>query len=403
MRQDVGSFTIEVARLLLVAAVIAWNSSSVAAQTLSSSKQNEQLLSLLTARDYDQIDLLLEEAVKEYNRDFRLERKVELAFDTFFRAGPELEPLLSEWITKRPNSSSAHLARGVYYAKLGWTRRGTRYATETAEQQFAGMTANFRKAQVDLDHALALNDQFLPAICYKIEILMALGGSQDEIRSLRDRALKSNPYSLSARWYYITTLLPRWGGSMREVEGEIAAARPYYQKNPALRVLEGRIAAENGDQALFAGDYAKAVELYGEALKHGPNWFYYKQRGEAYTRMGQFDLSDQDLRLALQLRPNYPRALYILGFNQYRKAFVPQVKDAQKFLVDAVGYLDKMLEAEPDYHMALDIRGDAHFLLQQHKLALADFERALALDPTNEKYRQDVNKAKAALAGAKNR
>jgi tetratricopeptide (TPR) repeat protein len=191
--------------------------------------------------------------------------------------------------------------------------------------------------------------------------------------------------------------LPRWGGSMSEIVAEVEAARPYYMGNPALKVLEGRIDAEYGDEAFFSGRYARAIELYTQALQHGPQWYYYAQRSQAYTYIGQIELANQDLRRVLQLRPNRSKTLYDLGFNHYKSAFKLQDK---KYLIEAVNYLSQALEDNTYDHKAFDIRGDAYFFLGKFELALADFEQALSLAPDNAEYREDVAKAKRALSSS---
>lgn len=347
--------------------------------------QDQQLLALLKSRDYDELDSLLDRLVKRYDKDSQFEGTVDIAFDAFFRAGPELEPLLTEWIARRPRSYVAYLARGVHYAKVGWSTRGTRYFHETTKQQLDGMAFYFEKALKDLDQAYALNNRLVHALCYKMDILMNFA-ARDQIRALRDRALEIDPLSLKARWYYITTILPRWGGSIPEVSREIEAARPHYGKKPALRVLEGRIPAEYGDQAMFSGNLVKAVEWYSTALTYGSHWFYGNQRGDAYSRLNQYDLAAKDLDTAIELRPNYPRAQYLRGFGRY----------ASGKLNEAIVDLTRAVEANPYDHKAWDIRGDAYFRLGKADLALADFERAVALAPNNAEYLADRERANAA-------
>jgi len=372
---------------------------SCAQSHLSESVENQnELLSLLKAKRYGELDTRLETLVSDYARDYRHERLVDSVFDTFYRAGPELEPLLSEWIAKRPKSYAAYLARGVYYARVGGATRGNQIIAETPSRQRSSMAFYMQKAQSDLDRALSLNNRPVHALAYKMETLMFSGGTPKEIRALRNRALELNPYSLTARSFYITSRLPRWGGSIPEIVSEIEAARPYYAKNPALQVLEGRVDAELGDQALFARQYGRAVEYYTRALQHGSNWYYHFRRGEAYSWAQKYDLSNQDLLFVLRTRPHHSLALYYLGFNYYRTAFD---RGDKKYLTEAVTYLSNGIDSDPYDHKALDIRGDAYFTLEKNEFALADFERALALEPNNNEYREDVERAKRALSSKK--
>ena len=275
-------------------------------------------------------------------------------------------------------------------------------ANQTSDQQFFGMQTFFEKAQLDLDKTITLEPKFPFAYCLTMEDMMASGAPQTTIRKIRDTALESNPYSVSIRWYYITTRIPKWGGSIREVETEIADARRHYEKNPNLKVLEGRLPEEMGGSAVLAGNYALGVEFYTEALKQG--WFptYLMLRGDTYIRLGRRDLGEEDLRQAIQLRPNYPPALYALGYSHYTRGLnSSNVEEGMKALSRAVEYLTRSLDADPNDHKTLDIRGDARFYLRQFDLAQADFKSALALDPMNIEYQQDVFRAEAAIAALK--
>jgi len=372
--------------LLLVASVVACQFADVPKQNADS--RDQATLELLKSKRYVELNHKLESIVERYETDPTTERDADLAFDTFFRAGPDLEPLLSNWIAKQPGSYAAFLARGIYYSNVGWSRRGGKYYSETSRAQIEGMKIYFEKSLKDLDRAIAINPRLLHALCYKMEILMNFG-AREQIRALRDTALAINPLSLTARWYYITTILPRWGGSIALVQSEIQSTRPYYAKNPALNVLEGRVAAEHGDEALFGQQYLRAAQFYTQALGYGENWFYYNQRGEAYSWGKQIELSNRDFQKALELRPNYAQAQYTYGFNLYSAGR----------LDDAIKLLGRAVESNPYDHKAFDIRGDAYRMEGKLNLALADFERAVALEPTNQEYIVDLVLVKQALHG----
>lgn len=346
-----------------------------------------RILSLVKAQDFDKLESMLEEIEKNYEEDYLKERRVDLAFDSFYRSRENLERLLGNWIKAKPNSFSAYMARGVYYTNVGWVKRGSKYSDETTSQQIDGMAYFFKKAIKDFEKARSINKKALHPLCYEIEILMNFG-QKEQIRKLYESALQINPKSLTARWYYITTVLPRWGGAITEVEKEVASARSYYKDNPALKILDGRVSAELGDQALFDGDYVKAVQLYTDALRFGEHWYYSEQRGEALSYSGQFEKSNEDLNIALILRPNFGRALYMLGMNMY------QQQDYQK----AIPFLSKVIANNSYDHKTLDIRGDCYRRLGKFDLALSDFDKAVLLDPENSEYLSDQKKTKQKMS-----
>lgn len=364
--------------LMVILAFTLLNSTAVVAAKNANEEIDMRILSLIKAQDFNKLETTLNEIEKGYEEDYRKERQVDLAFDSFYRARADLDPLLNNWIKAKPNSYVAYMARGVYYTQNGWAKRGTRYFDEMSKKQIDGMAYFFQKAMKDFDKALSLNKKMVHPLCYEIEILMNFS-RKEQIRNLYENALQTNPMSLTARWYYISTVLPRWGGSIEQIEKEVESARPFYTKNPALKILDGRVSAELGDQAFFNQDYATAEQLYTEALKFGDHWFYNEQRGEIYSYSKQLERSNMDIKVALSLRPNFKRALYIQGMNLYQT----------KQYKEAITVLSKVIDNDSNDHKTLDIRSDCYRRLGKLPLALSDVEKAIILDPGNTEYLAD--------------
>jgi tetratricopeptide (TPR) repeat protein len=337
---------------------------------------DQQLLSLLKSKKYEELDSKIKAYLKSYEADPLRERYVSIAFEVFQRPLPDLEPLLNEWISKSPKSYAAYAARGIYYTSTGQTERGGQVISETTKKQLEGMDFYFNKAIKDLDKAYSLNPRLIHALYYKMGIL-AHYGERDQLRQLRDKGLAINPLSSVLRWMYITTLLPRWGGSIEKIQKEIESARPYYTKNPDLKALDGRILAEYGDQAFyFEKDYQKAIRFYNEALQHGDAPFYYSQRGTVYVYNNQFDLCIKDMDFVIQHHPNDPESYFYRGFSKHR---------LQRYN-DAIADFTKSIDDNPHDPRPWINRGHAYNLLKKYDLALTDFEKAVALSPNNSDY-----------------
>lgn len=353
----------------------------------SDKPRNSTYLEKLKLENFTLLNTQLNNLIQEYENDPSRERELDLAIDEFYRDDPRLEEQLTKWIDIAPSSPAAYLARGVYYSKVGWGKRGSKYYNETTKEQVDGVQFYFEKSFYDLEKAKSLDGKLVHVLCYEIEILMNFG-AKEKIRRLRDEALTINPLSLTARWYYISSILPRWGGSIVQVEQEIASAKPYYEKNPALNILDGRVSAELGDQALLSRNYTQALQYYSKAISFGEHWYYNNQRGEAASNLNQYIKSNDDFTAAIKLRPNYSRAYFMRGYNYYKLGN----------LNSAIKDFTQALSSTAEDPSIWDYRGDSYLRNGEAQNALEDFMKAVKLAPTNVTYFNDMEKAKALLA-----
>lgn len=133
--------------------------------------------------------------------------------DAFNVPAAEITEPLDRWVETSPHSDIALLARGIHRTAVGWELRGNEFASSTTKRQFRNMRESMEHGWEDLENALKLNPKSIHAYAYQIEILMALGEGR-RARGILDTALEISELSETVRWYYLSTLLPRWGGSM---------------------------------------------------------------------------------------------------------------------------------------------------------------------------------------------
>ena len=335
---------------------------------------DHQLVALLKSRQFATLDAVLNEIQRKYEANPTLEHDADAAWSAFERTSEEFGTLLDAWATEMPDSYAVHLARGARYKKLGVTRWG-RAARQPSSQLY------FERAAEELDKATSLHPRLLHAMTTKMWVVLFVG-DREELERLKARALQVNPLSVSARWNYLWSLMPRWGGSRKAMEAEIASIRPYYARNEGLKVLEGLVDADKGDEAMGRGDYRACVEYYAQALSYGERSYYYQQRADCLSRLSRTDEAKADLERSLRLWPSEHRVLYVRGFLGYQE----QRWDA------ALRDLSAAIESNGEDAKYWDVRGDANRLAGKRYSAYLDFKQAVELEPDNDEYRGDLTK-----------
>ena len=86
---------------------------------------------------------------------------------------------------------------------------------------------------------------------------------------------------------------------------------------------------------------------------------------------------------ALAIDPNNVRALMALGIKFFMPALIGVSGDPKGDLERADELESKALALDPDYAWARDLKGDILRLQGRPEEAVAEYERALALDPSN--------------------
>jgi tetratricopeptide (TPR) repeat protein len=302
--------------------------------------------SLLDSQQYQELDQKIAGVQDAFERGEMTEDDVFLVFDEFNVTDPTLEAKLNRWVEASPKSYSAYLARGIYYKSLGWKNRGAKISSETAQAKIDAMKLYFDKAIKEFSAVQDIKPNLIVVYCALIDIYRNYS-ENNMTRLLAEEGLKYFPESLLVRWYYLLSLEPKWGGSFEEMDRFIKEAEPFYEKNPKLRILKGRIAVAKGDQFLDQTMYPQAIALYDEGLSYGDHFYYNKQRGEAYFRMQNYEKAVIDLDRSLNLRPNVlqalgSRAYGYMKLGQYDKALsdYEEVQRKDPAFVNLKQYMD---------------------------------------------------------------
>jgi tetratricopeptide (TPR) repeat protein len=118
--------------------------------------------------------------------------------------------------------------------------------------------------------------------------------------------------------------------------------------------------------------WRNSLSLYDSALKIGPHYVTYSNRGVALLRAGNAQGAIDDFSSAISLNTNFSRAYNNRG---------SVLSDFGKY-DEALQDLDKAIEHDPSFADAYDNRGNTRARKGEPQKALADYDRSLKLKPT---------------------
>jgi tetratricopeptide (TPR) repeat protein len=192
------------------------------------------------------------------------------AFRAFYSTDPALEPKYAAWVQRFPRSYVAHLARGIYFKKVGMERRGGAFIGQTSDAQIRGMQAANAVAAREFDASLALDDRPLLTYLHDIDLHMD-DGDDTGSRKLLDRAVKIDPRNFIVREKYMGSLQTRWGGSVEQMRAFLAECQQAGLDAHHLQTLAALVAEDEGWVHQQEGDKEAAVGAYREAARLNPS------------------------------------------------------------------------------------------------------------------------------------
>ena len=247
-----------------------------------------QLLDLLRKGDFEALEARLTRLQQDSEAGNGQDQWIGVAFHAFGIVDSEIQARLEEWVNKKPGSYVARVARAAQYRELGWKARGNDYASETSEDQFAGMRRHFAKAREDLYAALKINSELSIAYVDLIDIASTEGRDEERFRAL-EAGLSVAPRSYHIRWRFLNRLEPEWGGSMEMVEAFAEASVRTFPEDSLLQTLRGYPDWVRGNHLRWRGKHDEALILFDRALQHGPHWRYLISRARVLDLLGRDD------------------------------------------------------------------------------------------------------------------
>lgn len=134
-----------------------------------------------------------------------------------------------------------------------------------------------------------------------------------------------------------------------------------------------------GDLLRYDEQYVEAAAAYSKALEitggDAPaDWRFYYVRGIAYERAKEWPKAEADFKKALELNPDQPAVLNYLGYSWI---------DQDMNLDEALGMIEKAVEAQPQDGYIVDSLGWAFYKLDRIDEAVETLERAVMLRPND--------------------
>ena len=292
------------------------------------------------------------------------------------------ERIARAWLAVAPESPFARTSLGHVLERRGWNARGTKYASDTPDENLRKMNAYFVDAAKQYSAAMETNAKLLPAC----EGLMAIGRqSSDEVQAFATKhCLDVDP----ASFYVIEELMnaaePRWGGSDAEMRAVAAYAQARVAKNPVLALFAFHHAFYEIER-MKDGD-AQALAVLEPAARLVPNAGYLRLVGGAYYRKDDNWKALSYLSQALRFSPNAApesryraRALRALGESEWARADAERAValDAknghgQQLLGKIVRELDGPAAALPYFKRALEDSNTREFAFNDYCGSLID-------------------------------
>ncbi len=262
-----------------------------------------QIRAMLREGKFGELNALLAQRQEEARTDVRREADLFAAYGAFAVNDRSYEERLNRWVAAFPQSYQPYLARAGFYAHMGWEARGTKWASETSDDQFKAMRDCFTKSGRDLQEVL----QRQPRCVVAYALLLEMMDKTDETgagRKALAKALEVAPASFQVRSVYLHGITPRWGGSYEEMRKIAEEAKKYLPQNPRLAVLEGFADYDAGDMEDIRQNHGHAEALLTKALSFGDHGFFFKRRASVRHSLGKDQEALQDINRAIELWPH---------------------------------------------------------------------------------------------------
>jgi Zn-dependent protease with chaperone function/TPR repeat protein len=321
-----------------------------------------QIIDLLDKRDYAALERLLGGHQWAFEADSSNSRQLENAFGAFRKVPRSGEAALNEWVEKHPASYAALVARGSYYYAQGLDARGTAFLKDTPDENIEAMRVYMSKARRDLERSLKLTQKPYLSRLLLMSVTRTAGGRRG-VKAQYVEAVKLAPQSVELRLAYMSSLEPRWGGSLAEMEVFAAESRAQLKDPDAAARVAARIPAYRAHERQREKDFIQALQLYDESIALYGDARALCERSYVLSQLKRDAEAFADVKLALS-------KVRDIRYCLERAVAVASRSNAAD---EAIDVLNLVIEADPRSQHAYNQRGWKHQQQGRQELAFQDY------------------------------
>lgn len=259
----------KVLRHLILACLVSFGCAA-SAQTIDATiHPGKHWRELLIAKDFPALEISIKTLYEESLQGGEKRRELRRALGYLVNSSGKLTPLFDEFANASPNTFGV-MTRGYFLVHQGWAARGSKFANETSDEQFARMKQLMQSAVKDFESAInGLNNRCDPCYSGMINIGMATSNVELKAQAINASA-RYDEGGFEAPLTYLESLSPRWGGTAAGVQQYVANFAAQFPQSFTSQVLKTVLLINKADAYLSAGQNDRAQLLAEQASKIDP-------------------------------------------------------------------------------------------------------------------------------------
>ena len=224
---------------------------------------------LLLAKNFPALEIAIKTLHEESLQGGEKRRELRRALGYLVNSKANVAPLFDEFANASPNTYGA-MVRSYFLVRQGWAARGTKFANETSDEQFARMKQLMLSAVQDFESAVqGLNNRCDPCYSGMINIGMATSNVELKARAINASA-RYDDGGFEAPLAYLESLNPRWGGTAAGVQQYVDSFAAQFPQSFTSQVLKTVLLINKADAYLRVSEDDRAQFLAEQASKIDP-------------------------------------------------------------------------------------------------------------------------------------